>query len=155
MPVSTATPRILTLGYEGLTAEAYVEKLISNGVRALVDVRKNAVSRKPGFSKKALATRMEEHGIVYHHLPELGIPSEQRQGLNMAVPATYTALFDLYRTEILPSAAEAVQTVKDIVREFSCVAITCFEADHTYCHRDVLTKTIEEDEEFSISVTHL
>jgi len=44
-----------------------------NGVEQLLDVRTAPGSRRnPQFGKDALATSLEEHGIRYRHLPELG-----------------------------------------------------------------------------------
>ncbi len=50
-----ATPsRLFTIGYEGRTLESYLNLLIRGGVTLLCDVRRNAISRKYGFSKTTL-----------------------------------------------------------------------------------------------------
>ena len=41
---------LYTIGYEGISLEAYLNRLIKNGVQVLVDVRKNPLSMKFGFS---------------------------------------------------------------------------------------------------------
>ena len=46
---------LFTIGYEGITNEAYLNKLIKNNVKLLCDVRKNPLSRKYGFSKSELS----------------------------------------------------------------------------------------------------
>ena len=49
-PVSDATA-LFTIGYEGKKFEEYLNQLIKDDIRILVDVRKNAHSMKYGFSK--------------------------------------------------------------------------------------------------------
>jgi uncharacterized protein (DUF488 family) len=46
---------IVTIGYEGRTLGDFISTLSNHNVDLLLDVRLNAISRKPGFSKKALA----------------------------------------------------------------------------------------------------
>src|ERR1035437_10039817 len=41
---------LFTIGYEGISLEEYLNKLIINDVRVLCDVRKNSLSMKYGFS---------------------------------------------------------------------------------------------------------
>ena len=61
-------PALLTIGYEGLSIDAYLNKLIINNVLVLVDVRANPVSRKYGFSKRILQNHIEKTNIHYIHL---------------------------------------------------------------------------------------
>ena len=59
----TAGKTILyTIGYEGVSLEEYMNKLIRNGVEVLVDVRKNPLSMKYGFSKGLLKKFCENIG---------------------------------------------------------------------------------------------
>ena len=51
----TRPSTIVSVGYEGRTAEELVTALVDAGVSTLVDVRENAISRKSGMSKRALA----------------------------------------------------------------------------------------------------
>ena len=70
-----------TIGYEGISLESYLNKLIINDVRLLCDVRKNPLSMKYGFSKSQLKKACESIGIEYIHIPQLGIDSEKRKDL--------------------------------------------------------------------------
>ena len=63
--------RLLTIGYEGRTLESYLNTLLLEGVTLLCDVRRNAISRKYGFSKNTLARACAGVGIRYEHLPEM------------------------------------------------------------------------------------
>ncbi|MEG1587550.1 MAG: DUF488 domain-containing protein, partial [Bacteroidales bacterium] len=72
---------LFTIGYEGISLESYMVKLILNGISVLCDVRKNSYSQKFGFSRKQLSDACEGLGITYIHIPELGIVSDERQDL--------------------------------------------------------------------------
>jgi len=48
-------PTLFTLGYEGLTIEAFIARLQAAQVKTVVDVRELPLSRKKGFSKSASA----------------------------------------------------------------------------------------------------
>lgn len=150
---SAKTPCLFTIGYEGLSIDAYLNLLIANNISVLVDVRKNPISRKYGFSKKRLADYTKLAGIVYIHIPELGISSNLRQNLNS--PAAYQKLFDLYFSQILPAQNQAIERLKTIINNNNRVAITCFEADYHSCHRHKLAEYLEADPSSGTSITHL
>ncbi len=61
------SPGLFTVGYGGLTIDSYLHLLISQNIRALLDVRKNPTSMKYGFSKNALTGYLEKGGIHYFH----------------------------------------------------------------------------------------
>src|SRR5262245_33229962 len=72
-----------TIGYSRTSMEQFIEKLKIAGVKTVVDVRKNPQSRRrPEFNKVRLESALNAKGIQYLHVPELGVPSEQRQNLN-------------------------------------------------------------------------
>lgn len=79
--MKSAPPALLTIGYEGKTAGAYIAQLTSAKVSVLCDVRHNPLSRKRGFSKRALAAACAAVGIRYVHLPQLGIPTAERRNI--------------------------------------------------------------------------
>lgn len=147
------TACLFTIGYEGLSIDAYLDNLIANNVSTLVDVRKNPISRKYGFSKTKLAAYMQVAGISYIHIPELGVPSHLRQELNSEI--AYKQLFTYYFSQILPAQKEAIERLKSIINNNGRVAITCFEANHQFCHRNKIVEYLESDLEFHIPITHL
>lgn len=126
-------PRLLTIGYEGRTLEAYVNRLLHAGVTLLCDVRRNAFSRKYGFSKRTLATVCNHVRIRYEHLPGLGIDSEERRVLQS--PSDYKALFASYVQHMLPNMTSALEQIRGWVNEGERVALTCFELVPYLCHR--------------------
>lgn len=152
-PPELASPGFFTVGYEGITIDAYLDILIEQNISTLIDVRKNPVSMKYGFSKKQLAEYMQAGGISYVHLPELGVPSHLRQDLHS--PTAYEELFDHYFTHILPKQTRALEHLKEIAQEQKRVAITCFEADHRFCHRHKVAQYLEQDPTFHLPIIHL
>src|SRR3569623_968876 len=71
--------RLFTFGYEGKTPDELLGALEGAGIELLIDVRAVASSRRPGFSKTALANSVRERGIDYLHLRPLGTPAAGRE----------------------------------------------------------------------------
>ena len=142
---------LYTIGYEGISVETYLNKLIENGVELLCDVRKNPHSRKFGFSKKSLGKMLQMINVKYMHIPELGISSSRRTKLDSY--ESYTSLFEQYVAE-LPTRKESIQK---IVSEFSNakrIALTCFESQPTQCHRHCLIDHLHSENN-NLKVCHL
>jgi hypothetical protein len=70
---------ILTVGYEGLTLDAFTLALTKARVSVLADIRAIAHSRRPRFAKTALRSAIEAAGIRYLHIPALGNPKAGRE----------------------------------------------------------------------------
>lgn len=136
----TDATQLFTIGYEGISLEAYFNKLIKNDVKVLVDVRSNPLSMKFGFSKTLLRKFCENLNIQYLHIPEVGIKSEQRQQLNSQ--ADYDQLFSVYRKRNLTETVTQQQQILDLLKEKKRIALTCFEANICQCHRKHLAEAI-------------
>jgi hypothetical protein len=135
------SPGVCTIGYEGISLEGYLNRLLCAGVTLLCDVRRNPMSRKYGFSKSTLARACEGVGIRYEHSPELGIASDERQGLN--TQEDYDALFAAYERESLPWQTEALKKIGAWVQAGERVALTCFEKSPDQCHRHCVAEALE------------
>ena len=148
--------RLLTIGYEGRTLESYLNALLQASVTVLCDVRRNAISRKYGFSKNALARACDGVGIRYEHLPELGIESRQRRGLESQ--ADFDALFRTYERESLPRQGDALAKIRAWLRLGESVALTCYERDADQCHRhcvaDALCQIFDQKDLFDQAAPH-
>jgi uncharacterized protein (DUF488 family) len=147
------TPYLFSIGYEGKSIVTFIDELINNKILALVDVRHNPLSRKPGFSKVALRSHLEHSGIDYFHIPQLGIPSQFRK--NLGTEESYRLLFNFYDKEILPSNLIFVAKLKELLNQYHRLAIMCFEADFHTCHRYRITEFISNDSAFDVEITHL
>ncbi len=128
-----AESQFFTIGYEGISLETYLNKLIINDVRLLCDVRKNSLSMKYGFSKSQLKKSCESIGIEYVHLADLGIESDKRQKLETM--SDYNKLFKEYEETTLKQNKESINRLFKLVQDQKRVAITCFEKEVTMCHR--------------------
>ena len=136
IPQTCTETVVYTIGYEGLNVETFLAKLKKNGIRRIIDIRCNAFSRKPGFSKSRLSAVLQEHGIDYVHIPQLGIPSSLRK--NLHDPEDYVSLFKIYVSEILPTVEEYIETALSLIDEEPS-ALLCFEKDYSQCHRSHLS----------------
>lgn len=134
-------PGICTIGYEGVSLERYLNRLLRAGVSLLCDVRRNPLSRKFGFSKGTLSKSCESLGVEYKHLPELGIASVDRKDLRNQ--EDYDALFALYRRRSLPGQLPALEKIRDWVFEGHRVALTCYEHLPEQCHRHCVAEELE------------
>jgi uncharacterized protein (DUF488 family) len=156
--VEKATPKdeettLFTIGYEGVSIEMYLQKLVKNNVKLLVDVRKNPLSMKFGFSKTLLKRYCNSLGIEYLHFPEVGINSDKRQQLERQ--ADYDRLFADYRKSTLVQTTEAQQEILELLKKHKRIALSCFEAEPCRCHRSHLANVIEQSPDFIYQVKHL
>lgn len=144
---------LFTIGYEGISLEEYLVRLLKNDVKVLVDVRNNPLSMKYGFSKSQLKRYCESLGIKYIHVPEVGIQSKQRQELN--TQADYDKLFSIYRKQNLTKTTKAQTEILRLLQENKRIALTCFEANIYQCHRKHLAEAIETLPGFKYNVAHI
>jgi len=152
IPVNNKTV-LFTIGYEGISLEEYLNRLLKNDVKILVDVRNNPLSMKYGFSKSLLKRYCESLGIQYLHFPEVGIKSEQRQELN--TQSDYDKLFVIYQKNNLPKTVSSQTAILELLNQHKRIALTCFEANVCQCHRKYLAEAIESLPGFEYEVKHL
>ena len=133
---------LYSIGYEGKTIEQYVNILINEDIRLLVDVRKNPLSMKFGFSKNQLKSILENVNIDYLHIPSLGINSSKRKDLKTYTD--YQNLFDEYEKQTLQERKDEIKELENLLNKNKRIALTCFEADHNYCHRSRVINKFSE-----------
>ena len=133
-----STRRLVSLGYEGRTAEELVAELQSESVTVLVDVRLTPLSRKPGLSKRRLAALLADSGIRYVHLGALGNPKDNREGFRAGDPDSRS------RFRRLLDERNAVQALDDISEflDSDTVALLCFEREVGTCHRELVAQAL-------------
>ncbi len=132
----TRTTSLYTIGYEGMTLEAFIARLKETGVRTIIDVRELPLSRKKGFSKRAFAEVLHKNGIAYAHMPALGCPKTVRDSYREDGNwSAYTRKFMTY----LDQQGAAVAEVAKIARA-TTACLVCFEADFNYCHRSMVAR---------------
>lgn len=140
-PPMARPPRLWTIGYaEARTAADVLGPLVDAGVERLVDVRALPLSRRPGFSKRALAAATAEAGLVYLHVRELGTPASMRQLFRTQrdLPEgrrQYASHLDV------PEVALALDALAGEVGR-ARHALLCVEADPATCHRALLADAL-------------
>ncbi|HZW46696.1 MAG TPA: DUF488 domain-containing protein, partial [Microvirga sp.] len=118
--------RLFTIGYEGKTLDEFLGQLGEAGVRLLIDVRAVAASRRPGFSKTALAGALAERGIGYVHLRALGTPKAGREAARKGRIAEMREIYDAQLET--PEAELALEQARSAALETPS-ALLCFEAE--------------------------
>jgi uncharacterized protein (DUF488 family) len=144
---------LFTIGYEGISLEEYLVRLLKNDVKILVDVRKNPLSMKYGFSKSQLIKYCSYLGIQYLHFPDVGIQSDQRQELNSQ--SDYDKLFSVYRKNNLSKTTKSQNEILNLLKRHKRIALTCFEANICQCHRKHLAEAIETLPDFDYEIKHI
>jgi uncharacterized protein (DUF488 family) len=141
------TDALFTIGYEGRTVDELLDALSQAGVRLLIDVRAVAASRRPGFSKTALAAALGERGISYLHLRPLGTP---KPGRDAARKGRIAEMHAIYETQLAtPEAALALDQARAAASE-TPTALLCFERDPACCHRTLVAERLIAQNAFQL-----
>ncbi|AGB21135.1 hypothetical protein Mycsm_00690 [Mycobacterium sp. JS623] len=131
---------VMTIGYQGRTVDDVVAMLRSAEVKVLVDVRLTPLSRKAGLSKKGLSARLNEAGIDYVHLPQLGNPRDNRDAFRRHEDAAVARYRATLRT---PESQAALEQLHGLATQHR-VALMCFERDAAECHRSMIADALGE-----------
>jgi uncharacterized protein (DUF488 family) len=145
---------LYTIGYEKLEQELFLQKLFNNNIELLIDIRKNPISRKRGFSKKQLSSLLNSIGIDYIHFPELGSPKEARD--NLRSNGDFHKFYELFMEYLdqHPEAYEAIELIINLLEYKKC-CILCYESKPEMCHRRILVSEIKKREDGKLEVVHL
>lgn len=144
--------KLYTLGYERVGFLGFVGILREAGVATVIDVRDLPLSRRAGFSKRALAASLAEKGIGYVHLKALGTPKEGRIANRRRDWATFWALVEAQLAT--PEAEQAFEHAARVARaQPSC--LVCFEADHAVCHRSRVAAELARRYGFVVQHLHV
>jgi uncharacterized protein (DUF488 family) len=138
---------LFTIGYEGRTLDEFLAALTDARVELLIDVRAVAASRRPGFSKTALAGAVREVGIDYLHLRPLGTP---KAGRDAARKGRIQEMRRIYEDQLAtPEAQLALQQAEAAALERRA-ALLCFERDAGCCHRAMVAERLVEQSGFEV-----
>lgn len=130
-------PTVFTIGYEQRSQTELVGVLVEAGVTLLADVRELPLSRRPGFSKTALAAAVDEAGIAYTHERALGNPKAHRDAWKRGDSEAGRAGYRRHLVE----AAGSVDALALRVAEGG-VCLLCVEHDPASCHRTLLAEAL-------------
>jgi len=132
---------IFTIGYEGTDLDSFVETLKAVGVDCLADVRAVPISRKKGFSKKALSARLEREGIRYIHFVGLGNP---KSGRDAAKAGHYLRFKKIFESHMMTDGARASLKEVMAIANARLTCLLCFERDPRLCHRSIVAAEMSE-----------
>ena len=135
-----AVPALYTFGYEGLTIEAFIERLKQARVQLIVDVRELPLSRKKGFSKTAFREALAAAGIAYEHRPALGCPKPVRD--HYKADGDWSAYTRGFLAHLATKKAEIASLTKTTQTQTAC--LVCFEADFGSCHRTYVARAANQ-----------
>ncbi|QDK39307.1 DUF488 family protein [Bdellovibrio sp. NC01] len=134
---------LYTVGYEGCDIEQFLAGLKEHEVTCVIDIRKNPVSRKKGFSKSRLKENLEAQKIEYVHIGALGVPSAWRKK-QKAKLISRAKMFADYVEEIIPEQKNELTNILQIAGKTKKAALLCYEADACDCHRHFVTEEIKK-----------
>jgi uncharacterized protein (DUF488 family) len=129
---------LYTVGHSTLSTDQFIELLQAHGIRILADVRAFPASRRlPHFNKINLEKSLNEAGINYIHLPELG----GRRRFNPELPdygwknQSFAAYAQYLKTQEFQEAADKLS----IIARENPTAIMCAEKLWWNCHRRMIS----------------
>jgi uncharacterized protein (DUF488 family) len=137
----TSKVAVFTVGYEGISVDRLLNRLIKGGIERLIDVRNNPVARRYGFHKSTLSRLLNRLDIDYRHFAQLGIKSTVRQLYTF--DGDRDIMFEQYEADTLRTESVAVHAVSDFIRERPS-ALLCMEAEPGNCHRSRLARRVAE-----------
>lgn len=138
---------LYTIGYEGTDIDRFVATLKAAGVERVADVRAVPISRKKGFSKTALGSRLAAEGIGYLHFASLGDP---KPGRDAARAGQYSRFRAIYSQHLESDDAQAsLKELVDMAGE-KPTCLLCFERDPVTCHRSMVAQAMGKASSFEV-----
>lgn len=129
---------IYTIGHSTHSFNDFLAMLQSFGIKTLVDIRSLPGSRKfPQFDKENLEISLQQNGITYIYLKELGGRRKVNKNSknNRWRNASFRAYADYMETD---EFAQGVKILESIALE-SSTAYMCAEAVWWRCHRSMVS----------------
>lgn len=140
---------VFTIGYEGLDIDKFMVLLTEHGIDTIVDIRELPLSRKRGFSKKALAAMLDSAGLGYVHMAGLGCPRPVRDRYREDNDwKRYTRDF----LKHLKTQDVALDALSGRTQSSNC-ALLCYEADYKLCHRSLVAQALQDG--YAAQIEHI
>lgn len=144
---------VYTLGYQLRDIDDYVRSAKEAGTGVVLDVRENAWSRKPGFSKSALIENLDAVGIDYVHASFVGNPKRFRNKAE-----SYRECLKKYQGYIYAKPGlldEFNDLMQKLVGGGRKVCLLCYERHPHDCHRSLLIDAWRERYAVDVEIRHL
>ncbi len=143
---------VLTIGHSNHPLDRFLALVARHGVEALVDIRRFPGSRKhPHFNRDSLAAALEQSGVEYHWLEDLGgrRPKRREQSPNLGLE---NRGFRNYADYMLTAEfREGVEKLLEVARQ-KRTAIMCAEGLFWQCHRRLVSDFLAAN---GVTVQHI
>ena len=133
---------LYTVGYEGAELGDFLATLKAHKIKQIIDVRDLPLSRKRGFSKKALIAALAQSGIAYLHLKSLGDPKPGRDAARSGDMETFRRI---YARHLASTDAKAGLIAATTAAGKKTSSLLCYERDHIDCHRAIIAGKLKND----------
>lgn len=133
--------KIFTIGHSTRSIDDFIDLLKEHSIDLLVDIRTIPKSRhNPQFGQDELKMSLEEKGISYHYLKELGgLRPKTRDSVNDAWHnASFRNFADYMQTG---EFQQGIETLLDLSTNRT-TAIMCAEAVPWRCHRSLVSDAL-------------
>jgi uncharacterized protein (DUF488 family) len=134
-----------------MTCDEWIELLRVHQIELVVDVRELPQSRKRGFSKRGLESTLQEAGIEYVHVKELGNPKKWRQDLDAGLDFS---LFAKRFEGLLDQKIEAIEELH-LTIDGKRACLMCYEEDPLACHRSLVATRLASLYPEDVEVEHI
>lgn len=142
--------KLFTIGFEKRKIEDFIGILLKNGIEIMVDIRAVPHSRNRDYAKKNLEATLNDSGIKYLLISELGGPADLRK--KVRADGDYEYFFEKYE-KILEEKTEFLNEISDLVRK-KTICLLCYESDPAQCHRSSVANRLAKKNK-SIKIEHL
>ena len=144
-------PEVWTVGHSTVSLEEFLHLLAQHSIEAVADVRRYPGSRRwPHFAREPLAKALEDRGLVYLWLPELG--GRRRPRPDSPNTAWRSESFRGYADYL---ATEPFAEGLDQLVNLACglrTAVMCAESLWWRCHRGLIADVLRW---FHFDVIHI
>ena len=147
-----ATHTLFTTGYSGHDTDSFVDHLHEHGISLVIDVRRNPVSRKKGFSRTALSQLLRKNGLQYEHVRDLGVPQPLRHALRDG-KCGLAAYLRRFRTYVQGQTQLLDQVYNLAIRNRCC--LVCVEECSDECHRSVVAEEVAARNGRRVKIVHV
>jgi uncharacterized protein (DUF488 family) len=149
--MAMAKHSIYTAGYAGFDQEGFLAKLELFKVAVVIDIRQKPISRNHDFTRSRLQPFLEQNGIQYLHLQELGVPTEYRDELKK--DGDLKEYFKKFR-RYLAGQKDTLQKLYKMATQQTC-CLLCLEKVPSECHRSVVGDCLMKLNGQKLEVQHI
>lgn len=134
---------IYTIGHSTRDLDTFVGLLRRHGIGLVADIRSYPTSRHcPHYNQEAMAHWLPEHGIAYHHIPDLGGRRGKSAVTHDLISGWTHPAFRNYAAYMQSDYFERGVTNLMELAEHHTVAYMCSEAVWWKCHRRMVSDSL-------------